>query len=285
LQKEKYIDSLNILFGVQDNRNLSVNRIKNILICMQRWFRALPPVTRNASAFWEYDKADDVKGQLIRIRKVLQKIDFNPYEELFIKIPEIFHTEGDMEATYIMIDKCKTAFDDYYDWVLQKATELTCETFATRKNQGLYHVVKEWHESQSAISKSGLHGGRITNLMSAIENLNVYNDAEVTKKIIKAVTDVYVENWNDASLNEYIQALQSVKQEVECLKDQNVDDKLKLSFVGKNGKAIEKYYEPVTESTGTVLRNIIEDTLEEYDDLSINDRVAILLEMIEKVIG
>ncbi len=285
LQKEKYIDSLNILFGVQDNRNLSVNRIKNILICMQRWFRALPPVTRNASAFWEYDKADDVKGQLIRIRKVLQKIDFNPYEELFIKIPEIFHTEGDMEATYIMIDKCKTAFDDYYEWVLQKATELTCETFATRKNQELYHVVKEWHDSQSDISKSGLHGGRITNLMSAIENLNVYNDAEVTKKIIKAVTDVYVENWHDASLNEYIQALQSVKQEVECLKDQKVDDKLKLSFVGKNGKAIEKYYEPVTESTGTVLRNIIEDTLEEYDDLSINDRVAILLEMIEKVIG
>ena len=107
----------------------------------------------------------------------------------------------------------------------------------------------------------------------------------MTKKIIKAVTDVYVENWHDSSFQEYTQALISVKQEVENLKDQKMDDKMKLSFVGKNGKTIEKYYEPVTESTGTVLRNIIEDTLEEYDDLSINDRVAILLEMIEKVIG
>lgn len=285
LKKEKYIDSLNILFGVQDNRNLSVNRIKNILICMQRWFRALPPVTRNASDFSEYEKADDVKGQLIKIRKMLQKVDFNPYEELFVKLPEIFHTEGDLETTYILIDKCKTAFDDYFDWILQKATEATCKIFSTRKSQELYHVVKEWHENQSDISKSGLHGGRITNLMSAIENLNVYSDTEVTKKIIKAVMDVYVENWNDTSYREYVQVLQGVKQDVESLKDQKTDDKFKLSFVGKNGKIIEKYYEPVTESAGTVLRNVIEDTLDEFDDLSINDRVAILLEMIEKVIG
>lgn len=285
LQKEKYIESLNILFGVQDNRNLSVNRIKNILICMQRWFRALPPVTRNATDFSDYEKADDVKEQLVKIRKLLQKVDFNPYEELFIKIPEIFHTEDDLEATYILIDKCKTAFDDYFDWVLQIATAGTCKVFATRKRQELYHVVSEWHENQSVISKSGLHGGRITNLMSTIDNLNVYNDTEVTKKLIKAVTDVYIENWHDSSYQDYIQALQSVKQEVEGLKDQKTDNKLKLSFVGKNGNTIEKYYEPVTESTGTVLRNIIEDTLEEYNDLSINDRVAILLEMIEKVIG
>ena len=43
-------------------------------------------------------------------------------------------------------------------------------------------------------------------------------------------------------------------------------------------------YSHADESTGSVLRNIIEDTLEEYDDLSVNDRVSILLEMIEKII-
>lgn len=285
LQKEKYIESLNILFGVQDNRNLSVNRIKNILICMQRWFRALPPVTRNITDFSDYEKADDVKGQLTKVRKLLQKVDFNPYEELFVNIPEIFNTKDNLEATYLMLDKCKTAFDDYYDWILQIATVGTCEVFAARKSQELYHVVRAWYEKQSDISKNGLHGGRITNLMSVIGNLSVYSDTEVTKKIIKAVTDVYIENWNDTSYAEYLKALHTVKQEIENLKNEKTEDKLKLSFVGKNGKSIEKYYEPVTESTGTVLRNIIEDTLEEYDDLSINDRVAILLEMIEKVIG
>ena len=42
---------------------------------------------------------------------------------------------------------------------------------------------------------------------------------------------------------------------------------------------------PLNLNNSTVLRNIIEDTLEEYDDLSVNDRVGILLEMIEKIIG
>lgn len=58
---------------------------------------------------------------------------------------------------------------------------------------------------------------------------------------------------------------------------------MKLSFTKKDGELFEKMYSYASESTGSVLRNIIEDTLEEYDDLSVNDRVAILLEMIEKI--
>ena len=285
LQKEKYIESLNLLFDVRDNRNLSANRIKNILICMQRWFRGLPQVTRNAVDFTEFDEEVEVRKYLLKIRKLMQQVDLNPYEVLFLKLPEIFETKDSLENTYVLLDGCKTAFDDYYDWVLKSAVVGTAEVFGARKKKDLFHVVKEWYEKQSEISKSGLHGGRITNLMSCIEKLNVYDDTEVAKKIIKAVSDVYVENWNDTSFRQCIGELKSLKLEIECLKDQKADNKIKLSFTGKNGKGIEKYYEPVSESTGTVLRNIIEDTLDEYDDLSINDRVAILLEMIEKVIG
>lgn len=285
LQKENYIKNMNLLFGVKESRNLSANRIKNILICMQRWFRALPPVTRNASDFVGYEKADGLKTEISKMRKLFQKVDFNPYEELFVKLPEIFQTGDDYDTTYNCVAKCKIALDAYFDWVLQEATKKTCEIFAVRKGQDLYHAVKEWYEKQSDISKNGLHGGHITNLMSVIENLNVYDDMEVTSKLIKAVTEVYIENWHDNSYLEYAQDLLTVKQEVEGLKDQTTAGKLKLSFVGKNGQPVEKYYEPVTESTGAVLRNILEDTLEEYDDMGTNDRVAILLEMIEKVIG
>ena len=252
---------------------------------MQRWFRALPAVTRNASTFVGYEKAEGLKNQLVKMRKMLQKVDFNSYEELFVKIPGIFQTEEDYEATYNYIVRCKAAMDEYFEWVLQTTTKNTCEVFAVRKGQDLYHVVKEWYEKQSDISKNGLHGGRVTNLMSVIEKLNVYDDMEVTAKLIKAVTEVYIENWHDNSSQEYVLELQKIKQEVEDLKDQILTDKLELSFVGKNGNPVKRFYEPVTESTGAVLRNIIEDTLEEYDDLSVNDRVAILLEMIEKVIG
>ena len=58
LQKEKYIAELNILFQVGENRNLSSNRIKDIIICMQRWFRALPQVTRNTMNLEQYISND-----------------------------------------------------------------------------------------------------------------------------------------------------------------------------------------------------------------------------------
>ena len=46
---------------------------------------------------------------------------------------------------------------------------------------------------------------------------------------------------------------------------------------------IQKYYDPVDSDVGAVFRNIIEDQLEGFSYLDVNVRVAILLEMIEKV--
>ena len=39
-----------------------------------------------------------------------------------------------------------------------------------------------------------------------------------------------------------------------------------VSTVLKNGKEIERFYETVSEGTGSILRNILEDTLDEFDD-------------------
>lgn len=285
LQKEKYIDSLKILFQVDENRNLSENRIKNIFICMQRWFRALPQVTRNAVEWEDYHLESDIKEELLILKKFFQKVDINPFEVLFVKMPELFNCVGEFARCFELIDKCKTAFDDYYDWIVNKAVEGTAAVFGSRGGKDLYHVVKEWYGNQSDISKNGLHSGRITNFMSCLEKLNVFDNAEVTKRIIKSVTDVYVEDWGDGAYDVYIDNLKALKTEIERIQEESTEGKLKLSFTGKNGKYVEKYYEKATEDSGTVLKNILEDALDEYSDLSVNDRVAILLEMIEKVIG
>lgn len=291
LEKEQYIEKLNELFEVEYNRNLSDNRIKNILICMQRWFRGLPQITRNVEHWEEYGLDEWVAGIMPKLKRLLQKADSNSFEILFQKIPAALGCVGesdktcDLEKTYEGLKSCKNAFEGVYQWKLEKAVADTYKVFGNRKKKDLYHVVREWYEGQSELSKNGLHGGRITNFMSCVEHLNVYDDPEIVKRFVKAVTDVYFENWNEDSGEEYATELQKLKEEIEAIGKQQISDKLRLSFVGKNGKTIEKFYEPVAEGTGTILKNIIEDTLEEYEDLSVNDRVAILLEMIEKVIG
>lgn len=283
LQKEKYIAELNTLFQVGENTNLSANRIKNIIICMQRWFRALPQVTRNIMNIEQYVSDDSSICAIKAIKKAMQKIEYNPFEILFVDFPSAFGTDT-LEKTFIMLDECKTYFDDYFSWIEQQAISAIYDIWEPKRKQELYHTLKEWYDKQSKRSKQGLYDGRMTNFMSCIEMLDVYSNEDVASKVVKAVTDVYIENWNNGSLEEFAKALVSVKSDIESIRDEVSTGELELKFTGRNGQTISKLYSYADEGTGSVLRNIIEDTLEEYDDLSVNDRVSILLEMIEKII-
>ena len=283
LQKEKYISELNVLFQVEDNRNLSTNRIKNIFICMQRWFRALPQASRNTMMLEEYVKNENEIRAIKFMKKSLQKIEYNPFEILFVDFPKTFGTES-LEDTFEIIDDCKTYFDDYFQWIEDQVVSMIYDIWGIKRNQDLFHVLKEWYDNQSKRSKQGLYDSHMTNLMSCLELLNVYSDEEVASRVAKAVTDVYLENWNADSFEEFKDVLINVKHEIESIQDESISGELELTFTGRKGDSISKLYNYADESTGSVLRNIIEDTLDEYDDLSVNDRVSILLEMIEKII-
>jgi hypothetical protein len=282
--KENYISELNGLFMVDDSRALSDNRIKNIVLCMQRWFRALPQIARNVAGIADYSDNNTITGNMKSLKKMLQKVEFNPYEILFVDIPKAFGTD-DLQEAYIGIKECKEAFDGYFQWAVQRATCGIYEVYGGQRKLDLYHLLKEWYEKQSDLSKQGLHSGVVTNLMSCIEKLDVYGDDEIAQKIVKAVTNVYIENWIDNAYEDFVSRLSETKSEIEHIKEEKTGGKLLLSFTGSKGNLIERYYEKVDEGTGNILRNILEDTLDEYDDLSVNDRVGILLEMIEKIIG
>ncbi len=283
-EKEKYISELNMLFNISNEFNLSDNRIKDIVVCMQRWFRALPQVTRNFSDTegLKY-KEEDIK-QALRLKELLQKIDVNPYELLFMQLPEIFETNDDYESTYMKLHNLKGMLDNYYDWIIDKAINGTYEVFGGKNKDDLYHILKVWYDQQSEDSKRGLFDGRATNFMSYIGGLGVYNDSEITIRLVKAVTDVYIDNWNTGAYDNYITTLNECKECIESIRDSDRNTNNTISFVGRNGEYIEKNYEWKDSGVGSVLKNVIEDALDEYDDLSVNDRVAILLEMIEKVI-
>ena len=105
LQKEKYISELNMLFEVDDNWNLSSNRIKDIIICMQRWFRSLQQATRNVIYLDQYVDNDNMVQAMKTMKKAMQKVEFNPFEILFVEFPEAFGTES-LEETFNVIDDC-----------------------------------------------------------------------------------------------------------------------------------------------------------------------------------
>lgn len=165
----------------------------------------------------------------------------------------------------------------------QNAVKSTIEVFDKKKKNDLVHTMQEWYESQSTLAKQGLHASKVTGLMNVISDIKTFDDVELVKKMVHAVTEIYMDSWNDSSMNKYLDILKSVKEEIENISDENAaTGKLELSFIGKDGEKIVRYYEHVSEGTGAILKNILSDNLEDFSDLSVNDKVAILLEMIEK---
>lgn len=283
-QKETYISNLNKLFSVAEQKNLGENRIKNIYECMQRWFRGLPLVTRNAKDYSLVEDDDTITTAMGVLKRNLQRIDTNPYEVIFNVIPQSFGFPDDLASVFAVLQKCFYNFSDHYKRLLETVAIATKKAFGGKEGDSLYHLLKEWYATQSDISKNGLFDNRVTSFMNYIDSLPNYDELQLSAGLAKVITDVYTENWNDQSFEDYLIQLEHLKSQIENIKDQVDSGKKKLSFEGKNGKKIERYYEPTDNAEVNILRNILEDTLDEYSDLSANDRVAVLLEMIETII-
>ena len=284
--KERYIDKLCSLYKVSKAESLTDSRLQNVLIAMQRWFRALPQVTKNIRHQEEYLDNAELNKAFPKIRSILQNVDANAYEAIFAELPQAFEIKDDLVRVAELLSDLKVKLAGYYDWIIQKAVYKTIEVFDKSGKRDLNHTLSEWYDKQSDIAKRGLHSNEITGLMNIIADNKMFDDGELVKKVVHAVTDIYIDAWNDTTIEEYLDTLQDVKKQIEHLDDgcSNIGT-LKLSFVGKSGETITRYYEHVSEGTGAILKNILSDTLEDFSDLSVNDKVAILLEMIEKELG
>lgn len=283
MKKEQYLSGLCKLFGVKETNNKSESRLQNILVSMQRWFRALPQVTKNIKKQDEYFDNDIISRAFPKVKGLLQSVEANPYEVLLVEIPKAFKCENDYVKLIDDLMLLKSNLNGYFEWITKKTVSLTIEVFDKKAKYDLVHTLQEWYESQSTLAKQGLHSGSVTGLMNVIADIKTFDEGELVKKVVHAVTDVYLDSWNDSSMDKYLEALKSVKEEIENINDENnTSGKLELSFIGKDGEKIVRYYEHVSEGTGTILKNMISDNLEDFSDLSVNDKVAILLEMIEK---
>lgn len=284
--KEKYIKSLNAMFYVNEERGLSDNRIKNIIVCMQRWFRGLPQISRNITGIDAYNCSEETKHNLKIIKKTLQKAESNPYEILFVNFPKEFKAKK-LSDVYEILKECKQILDTYYDWSTNRVATIIGKVFGnTDENRDLLHLLKEWHDNQSEQSKKGLHSNSIISLMTCIEKLDVNKDNDnhaVAQKLAFAVSNMYLENWFENAFDEFETTLTNLKEEIQEIKSENSNDKLNLSFTGTDGQKKDIYFEKPDEDEVMILKNMLEDALETYDDLSVNDRVAVLVEMIEKI--
>ena len=210
-QKEKYLTTLGHLFDAKEKSQKTESRIASVLLAMQRWFRALPQVTKNIKKNNSYWNDATVANAFPKIKTILQSIEANPYEVLFVELPKAVGSD-DYAIVCEVLSELKQKANKYLMWISQKAIDSTIEVFDKKSKQDLHHTMLEWYDKQSEVAKHGLHSGQITGLMTCIAENKSYDDIEFVKRIIRAVTDIHLDTWNETSLDEYIVQLNTVKE-------------------------------------------------------------------------
>lgn len=142
----------------------------------------------------------------------------------------------------------------------------------------------DWYEKQSEIAKHGLQDSVSTEFMNYISSIKTFDEIEVTQKIIRIVSGVYLDSWNDNTITDYLEKLKELKLEIESMDDDSIEGKNKIIFSDAEGNETAPIlFEPVSNGDGAIFRSIIEDALEDFEDLSVNTKVSILADMINKV--
>ena len=122
--------------------------------------------------------------------------------------------------------------------------------------------------------------------MGYLSRMQTHNEQEIVEHLSKAVLDIYMEDWRDESLKQYEEELARLKAEIEHIgmEQSESGSRQMIVFTGSDGKKVKKFYEAEDDSTSYFLKNAMEEAMEEFgDSLEVNQKVAVLVQMIEKL--
>ena len=162
------------------------------------------------------------------------------------------------------------------------------EEFRAKENESLSACLSHWYEGQSQMAKTLLSGSRVTGFMQYMAQLDTYDELKIIRRLSKIILDIYMEDWQDTSLEKFKKMLHETRQEIETIgqNDSTHTGRQHLVFTNHQGEKIERFYEDTEDdSTSYFLKNAILDALEEFgDSLETNQKVAVLVQTLEKLI-
>lgn len=281
-EKEQYLQILEKTFCVERTYTTSKQgRISKIVRCMQNWYRSLPQYTMVTNEFAEADVEE-----INVLRNHLKRAEVNPRELLLERLPEAMGVDS-----YKIAAKKMTSYKELLDGKLEELkSNLASEVkrvFGADKEASLKACLLDWYKKQSRSSKNYIMSTAVSNFMKYLGTLETNDEGDIVADISKIVMDVYLEDWRDGMLETYIEEIRQIKQKVEDIEDTGAgDNRSHIILKDADGNEIERYYENVQgDSTSMYLKNMLSEALEEFGDtLEANQKVAVLVEMLEELL-
>lgn len=282
-EKEQYLQQLEDLFCVERSYTVSKQgRVSGIVTCMQNWYRSLPQYAMVTTDF-----AEETAEQIKLLRNSLKRAEINPRELIFDKFPETFGADN-YRNTVLKLRECKNLLDGKLEKLQCELAALIKQEFGVAKTTSLKAALLDWYQEQSVSSKSYILSTTVSNFMKYIGTLNTNDEGEIVAKLSKIILDVYLEDWRDGTIENFQAELSNVRTQVEAIQDQheNSENQSRIILTDGKGKEIAKYYDAdIKDSTSMYLKNVMSEALEEFGDtLEMNQKVAVLVEMLEELL-
>ena len=284
-EKDDYISGIEELFKEYRNVRNSEGKYGDIVKSMQVWLQSLSKYAQSHKINLKEQK--ELDQSVVKFRSSLVKFDINYRQFLFIDIPKMLKSKQLNECLAKL--KLIKDYEENADRRLKNlAKEKTSEIINSGYKGELPSAIKTWLLGLDEDKLNHLYDVTTNGVLEILKS-NVNNEEILISKLAYTLTGLAVEDWNDHSLQEYLDELIRVKNTVESYEvscDSATQGQIRISFVGDEGEVAEKTFDK-TEITpfGSMLLNNIEESLYEFgDSIDDNEKRNILIKILEKFI-
>ena len=246
--KTQYLAQLKILFAdhVEESERAS-NSFAFILNAINRWYLTLPKCSRDMQFY--YSNSKKIPKIASAFSKSLKKPNINSRDYLLVELPAIFNQEISSVLAK-KIREVKSIFDGGKADLTKYVINTIKNTFGNNDTASLQSILNEWYEKLDETTIQHLFDNNENSILNLIESVNS-DEKTFAERIGKSLTGLKLNDWNNSTAAEFQNSLQAFKETIERYNTEEHDysnssaSRFKMTFVGEDGKEIERSFDKV----------------------------------------
>ena len=286
--KDKSIVALLDLFSEYSNsQSKSINKIYNVVRCMQNWMRSLPEYTKKCSKIAVDNSFIDLTESEIEFRKELLKFEINSREFLFEVLFKDLTEEGHRQ-TIEWVKEVKDKFENHLSEVRLFLTSKVKSILSSDQNASLGSAIIVWKMKLSDETCRHMFDGLTNQVLTYLTSVKHFDDDTIIFELCRLVVNMDLADWNDKTLDKFIinfsDAIEKIDSYESSASKLTGENKIELNF---NGDNINKTFSTCEISPlGKTLLSNLQFELEGYaDSISSDEKLNIILKIIKDIIG
>lgn len=296
-EKTKYVNSLEAIFEdyiVKSEKNY--NSFNYLLDAMNRWYMSLPRYAKEVNTIYCGYEKESLKINIkdIKFRNILKRFDNNPRDFLFSEIFKIYEY-NDLDLNILnKIIETKNMYDSLLEKLIEKLIEDIKIIFSNyiENKKSLTSIIEDWVSGLEKESQLHLYSNSEENTLEIMANIS-NNEIIFVRELAKSITGLRIEDWNETTINEFIDNLIKFKISIENYnsklieksKDNLILNNYKFIFVDSDGKELIKTFEKCnTSKRAGLLKNEILNSIDEMGkSITESEKRQVILDILQEL--